>query len=95
MLSVWRIRTVPGSEKLRGRHQTQKPLRLVRRSLLAYTCEGDLVFDPFCGPLTMAVAAKELNRFLLGRRWVVELFAVGAQGRSRTPDGRLYAPLDD
>jgi hypothetical protein len=34
------------------------------------------------------------GRFFGGRRWVVELFAVGAQGRNRTPDGRLYAPLD-
>jgi site-specific DNA-methyltransferase (adenine-specific) len=58
VLSVWRIRTVPRSEKLHGRHPTQKPLRLVRRSLLASTCEDDLIFDPFCGSVTTAVAAK-------------------------------------
>jgi site-specific DNA-methyltransferase (adenine-specific) len=45
--SVWRIRAVPKSEKLHGYHPTQKPLRLVRRALLASIQEGGLVFDPF------------------------------------------------
>ena len=66
MLSDWRIRTVPRSEKLHGRHPTQKPLRLVRRALVACTREGDLVFDPFCGSGTTAVAAKGLNRSFVG-----------------------------
>lgn len=64
--SVWRIRTVPKAEKLHGYHPTQKPLRLVRRALLASTHEGALVFDPFVGSGTTAVAAKELNRFFVG-----------------------------
>jgi site-specific DNA-methyltransferase (adenine-specific) len=41
-------------------------LRLVRRALLASTREGDLVFDPFSGSGTTAVASKELNRFFVG-----------------------------
>lgn len=64
--SVWRIPAVPGREKLHGYHPTQKPLRLVRRALLSSTREGELVFDPFCGAGTTAVAAKELNRFFVG-----------------------------
>jgi site-specific DNA-methyltransferase (adenine-specific) len=64
--SVWRIQTVPRSEKFHGYHPTQKPLKLVRRTLLASTQEGDLVFDPFCGSGTTAVAAKELDRFFVG-----------------------------
>jgi site-specific DNA-methyltransferase (adenine-specific) len=64
--SVWRIPTVPRSEKRHGYHPTQKPLRLVRRALLASTHEGELVFDPFCGSGTTAVAAKELNRAFVG-----------------------------
>jgi site-specific DNA-methyltransferase (adenine-specific) len=64
--SVWRIPTVPQTEKLHGRHPTQKPLRLLRRALLASSGEGDLVFDPFCGSGTTAVAAKELRRFFVG-----------------------------
>ena len=64
--SVWRIQAVPGREKRHGRHPTQKPLRLVRRAVLASTGEGDLVFDPFCGSGTTGVAAKELERFFVG-----------------------------
>lgn len=64
--TVWRIPHVPMSEKRHGRHPTQKPLRLVRRALLATTKEGDLVFDPFSGSGTTAVAARELGRSFVG-----------------------------
>jgi site-specific DNA-methyltransferase (adenine-specific) len=64
--SVWRMPPPPSREKLHGRHPTQKPLRLVRRALVACTREGDLVFDPFSGSGTTAVAAKELNRSFVG-----------------------------
>ena len=64
--SLWRIPAVPRREKLYGYHPTQKPLRLVRRALLASTHEGDLVFDPFSGSGTTGVAAKELGRFFVG-----------------------------
>ena len=64
--SVWRIPAVPGREKLHGRHPRQKPLRLVRRAVVACTAEGDLVFDPFSGSGTTGVAAKELGRYFVG-----------------------------
>ena len=64
--SVWRIPSVPMREKSHGSHPTQKPLRLVRRAVLASTGEGELVFDPFCGSGTTGVAAKELDRFFVG-----------------------------
>jgi site-specific DNA-methyltransferase (adenine-specific) len=64
--SVWRIQTVPKREKLHGYHPTQKTQKLVRRTPLASTQEGDLVFDPFCVSGTTAVAAKELGRFFVG-----------------------------
>ena len=66
MSSVWRIPAVTRREKRHGYHPTQKPLRLVRRALLASTREGNLVFDPFCGSGTTAIAAKELDRFCVG-----------------------------
>jgi len=53
-------------EKSHGRHPTQKPLRLLRRAVLASTSEGELLFDPFCGSGTTGVAAKELGRFFVG-----------------------------
>lgn len=84
--SVWRIPPPSRREKRHGRHPTQKPLRLVRRALVACTGEGDLVFDPFSGSGTTAVAAKELNRSFVGaelEREYVELAArrIGATER--------------
>jgi site-specific DNA-methyltransferase (adenine-specific) len=73
---------VPRREKLHGYHPTQKPLRLVRRALLASTREGDLVFDPFTGSGTTAVAAKELNRAFVGAE-LEENFARLAARRAR------------
>jgi site-specific DNA-methyltransferase (adenine-specific) len=66
MSSVWRIPPPQKREKRHGYHPTQKPVRLVRRALLASTQEGELVFDPFCGSGTTGVAAKELGRFFVG-----------------------------
>ena len=54
------------AEKRQGYPPTQKPLKLLRRALLASSREGDLVLDPFCGSGTTAVAAKELGRFFVG-----------------------------
>jgi site-specific DNA-methyltransferase (adenine-specific) len=39
--SLWRIPTVPMREKLHGRHPTQKPLRLVRRAIVASRCGAE------------------------------------------------------
>ena len=64
---------------LYGYHPTQKPLRLVRRALLASTREGDLVFDPFTGSETTAVAAKELERFFVGAEMEEEFAELAAR----------------
>ena len=93
--SVWRIPAVPKSEKLMGYHPTQKPLRLVRRALLASTCEGDLVFDPFCGSGTTAVASRELNRSFVGAE-LEEEFARLAERRIRvTNRGSLLREISE
>lgn len=47
-------------------HPTQKSLELFEEILKVHSKEGDLVFDPFCGSGTTAVACKELNRNFIG-----------------------------
>jgi site-specific DNA-methyltransferase (adenine-specific) len=91
--SVWRIPTVPKVEKLHGHHPTQKPLRLVRRALLASTCEGDLVFDPFCGSGTTAVAAKELNRFFVGAELEEEFCELAGRRTRAAERGRVLGEI--
>ena len=56
----------------------------MRRALVACTAEGGLVFDPFCGSGTIAVAARELNRSFVGtEREYVELSARRIAGSER------------
>ena len=43
-------------------HPAQKPEKLLAKLILASTSPGDLVFDPFAGSGSAAVAAKKLGR---------------------------------
>ena len=47
-------------------HPTQKPLELIERLVLASSNEGDLIFDPFMGSGTTAVACKKNKRNYFG-----------------------------
>jgi site-specific DNA-methyltransferase (adenine-specific) len=64
--SVWWIPSVSKSEKIHGYHPTQKPLRLMRRIISAFTLPGQKVLDPFMGSGTTAVACSELGRDFIG-----------------------------
>ena len=66
MQTVWRLSAPAPEEKTFGDHPTQKPVALVTRCLLAGTCEGDLVFDPFLGSGTTAVACLRNRRRFVG-----------------------------
>jgi len=66
MKTVWRIPSPGKEEKLFGKHPTQKPLKLLERIILASTNEYDLIFDPFLGSGTTAVAALKLKRKFVG-----------------------------
>ena len=66
MKDVWTGALTPQTEKMFGRHPTQKPLYLLERIILASTHEGDIVLDPFCGSSTTGVACKKLGRNYIG-----------------------------
>jgi adenine-specific DNA-methyltransferase len=46
-------------------HPTQKPIRALIRLIRAFSQQGDVVLDPFCGSGSVPLAAK-----LLGRRYI-------------------------
>jgi len=50
----------------RDEHPCQLPLHLLERLLLMSTDEGDIVFDPFVGTGTTAIAAEKLGRRYIG-----------------------------
>ena len=66
MRSVWAINTTPTSEKMAGKHPTQKPLELLNRIIQASTKEGNLVLDPFTGSSSTGIAAHRLARSFIG-----------------------------
>ena len=66
MRNLWEIPPPQPKEKTRGKHPTQKPLKLLERILLASTNEGDVVLDPFNGSGSTGIAALRLGRKYMG-----------------------------
>lgn len=71
MRSDWDLNICLGEERLKGAdgkslHNTQKPLDLLHRVILASTKPGDIILDPFMGSGTTAAAARELGRQFIG-----------------------------
>lgn len=66
MRSVWSMGTPRPSEKLHGKHPTQKPYDLLKRIVLSSTKNGDVVLDPFTGSSTTGIAAISHGRKYVG-----------------------------
>ena len=66
MKDVWTGSLTKPSEKLEGKHPTQKPEYLLERIVLASTEEGQVVLDPFCGAGTTGVEAVRYRRKFIG-----------------------------
>jgi site-specific DNA-methyltransferase (adenine-specific) len=66
MKDVWTTSLTKPTEKLFGKHPTQKPVEILERIIEASTNEGDIVLDPFNGSGTSGVASKRLNRKYIG-----------------------------
>lgn len=58
----WQIPILSTTSKLRNGYPTQKPIDLLKRLISAYTNEGDLVLDFYCGSGTTGEAAKQMRR---------------------------------
>lgn len=50
----------------KGKHETMKPVELLKQYIQLSTNKGDLVLDPFCGSGSTGIACKELNRNFIG-----------------------------
>ena len=66
LTNVWSIPQLAGKERLKqgnkSMHYNQKPLELIRQTILMSSDEEDVVWDPFAGLCTVAVACKEEKR---------------------------------
>lgn len=66
MRSVWSMGTPKKTEKIFGKHPTQKPIDLLKRIVLASTNEEDIVLDPFAGSSTTGIASYFYGRKFIG-----------------------------
>lgn len=66
MKDVWTGSLTKPSEKVEGKHPTQKPEYLLERIILASTEEGQVILDPFCGSGTTGVEAVIYGRKFIG-----------------------------
>ena len=66
MRSLWSIPVTPKNEKVNGGHPTQKPIKLLRRIIVASSNEGDTILDPFNGSGTTGIVAYSLKRNYIG-----------------------------
>ena len=78
--NVWREPAVRGAERLKRRtkciHLNQKPLRLIELILRMSTDRGDVVWEPFGGLCTAALASLRLGRRCFAAEINPEFFAV-------------------
>lgn len=66
MKDVWTGALTKPSEKIEGKHPTQKPEYLLEKIVLASTEEGQVILDPFCGSGTTGVEAVRNGRHFIG-----------------------------
>jgi site-specific DNA-methyltransferase (adenine-specific) len=63
---VWAVSRLHAIHSERVEHPTQKPLEVIERMIKASCPVDGVVFDPFMGSGTTAVAAKRLSRKFIG-----------------------------
>jgi site-specific DNA-methyltransferase (adenine-specific) len=95
MQTVWTLGAPEAEEKAFGDHPTQKPLALVTRCLLAATNENGLVFDPFLGSGTTAIACQRTWRRCVGIESRACYAALaGSRAKAEAEQGSdLFAPM--
>ena len=66
MRNMWDIPMTPRSERVHGKHPSQKPLEIGKRLVLGFSNPGDMIIDPFSGSGTFLCSAKEYGRKYIG-----------------------------
>lgn len=82
--NVWREPAVRDRERLkddqsRAAHSNQKPLKLMERILRVSSDAGDVVWEPFGGLCSVAVAAARLGRTCFSAERSPDFFALASQ----------------
>lgn len=70
------IEPINQTDKRKYKHPTIKPLNMIEKLVNNSSKEGDVVFDPFLGSGTTAVACKKLNRNFIGTEINEEFYKI-------------------
>lgn len=90
MSDVWRLPAIAPWEKSCGKHPCQKPLAVLARILMASTCPGAWVLDPFTGSSTTGIAANLLGRRFLGIDKVEDYLDISLKRKLELEDGKVF-----
>jgi len=81
--NVWSVPAVRGAERVKvgGRavHANQKPLALLDRTIRLASDPGDVIWDPFGGLFSVALAAHAAGRDYYGAEHDADFYACGVQ----------------
>ena len=92
---VWDIPNVVGNHVEKTAHPCQFPVGLVSRLVRALSNPGDLVFDPFAGSGTTAVAAISEGRRFVGTEVLPEYARIATDRIVRTLAGKeVWRPAE-
>lgn len=94
MRSVWEISTTPKCEKTKGKHPTQKPLKLMERIVRISTNPGDSILDPFCGSSSIGVASNKFGRRYIGVDISEEFLEISKKRIEELNEGQIELNLD-
>ncbi len=86
---VWEIPNVKSNHVEKTIHPCQFPVELIERLVLALTNKGDLVFDPFMGVGTTAIAALMHERRAAGAEIVKEYVEIAKKRLELAERGML------
>lgn len=93
--NVWPHHAVRGAERLRREskclHMNQKPLALLELCIRASTDEGDVVWEPFGGLCSTAIACRNLGRTCYSAEIDRDYFRA-ANSRLEMPNGLIEQP---
>lgn len=86
---VWDIPNVKSNHVEKTAHPCQFPIALAQRLVLALSNDNDIVFDPFLGVGSTAVAGITNNRKVAGSEIVKEYYDIAVERLSLAYKGRL------
>lgn len=86
---IWNIPNVKANHVEKTDHPCQFPVALIQRLVLSMTYEGDIVFDPFIGVGTTAVAAIINNRRAAGAEIMRPYYALAIERIKKALTGEL------